>query len=80
MIEPIMYFGIGFLVAALIGLVVLALGGGGARGIAFPRLVAFSYWMFLFGGITGIIARPSCRPITMRTAARASSAPRWRRV
>jgi len=23
----------------------------GARGIAFPRLVAFSYWMFLFGGI-----------------------------
>jgi len=23
----------------------------GARSIAFPRLVAFSYWMFLFGGI-----------------------------
>src|SRR5205814_1612971 len=23
----------------------------GARAIAFPRLVAFSYWMFLFGGI-----------------------------
>jgi cytochrome c oxidase subunit 1 len=23
----------------------------GARNIAFPRLVAFSYWMFLFGGI-----------------------------
>src|SRR3954466_2290597 len=23
----------------------------GARGIAFPRLVAYSYWMFLFGGI-----------------------------
>jgi cytochrome c oxidase subunit I len=23
----------------------------GARGIAFPRLVAFSYWLFLFGGI-----------------------------
>src|SRR5204862_4128153 len=23
----------------------------GARGIAFPRLVAFSYWMFLFGGL-----------------------------
>jgi cytochrome c oxidase subunit I+III len=23
----------------------------GARGIAFPRLIAFSYWMFLFGGI-----------------------------
>jgi cytochrome c oxidase subunit I len=23
----------------------------GARGIAFPRLVAFSYWMLLFGGI-----------------------------
>src|SRR6185369_1565922 len=23
----------------------------GARAIAFPRLIAFSYWMFLFGGI-----------------------------
>jgi cytochrome c oxidase subunit I len=23
----------------------------GARGIAFPRLVAFSYWMYLFGGL-----------------------------
>jgi cytochrome c oxidase subunit 1 len=23
----------------------------GARGIAFPRLVAFSYWMYLFGGV-----------------------------
>src|SRR5205823_12211523 len=23
----------------------------GARSIAFPRLVAYSYWMFLFGGI-----------------------------
>jgi cytochrome c oxidase subunit I len=23
----------------------------GARGIAFPRLVSYSYWMFLFGGI-----------------------------
>ncbi len=23
----------------------------GARGIAFPRLVAYSYWMFLFGGV-----------------------------
>ena len=23
----------------------------GARSIAFPRLIAFSYWMFLFGGI-----------------------------
>ncbi len=23
----------------------------GTRSIAFPRLVAFSYWMFLFGGI-----------------------------
>ncbi len=23
----------------------------GARGIAFPRLVAYSYWMYLFGGI-----------------------------
>src|ERR1041384_6988229 len=23
----------------------------GARAIAFPRLVAFSYWMFLFGGL-----------------------------
>jgi len=23
----------------------------GARSIAFPRLVAFSYWMFLFGGV-----------------------------
>jgi cytochrome c oxidase subunit 1 len=23
----------------------------GARGIAFPRLVAYSYWLFLFGGI-----------------------------
>src|SRR5690606_33126577 len=23
----------------------------GARAIAFPRLVAFGYWMFLFGGI-----------------------------
>ena len=24
----------------------------GARDVAFPRLNAFSYWMFLFGGIT----------------------------
>jgi cytochrome c oxidase subunit 1 len=23
----------------------------GARSIAFPRLVAYSYWMFLFGGV-----------------------------
>ena len=23
----------------------------GARGIAFPRLIAFSYWMYLFGGL-----------------------------
>src|SRR5258705_185873 len=23
----------------------------GARGLAFPRMIAFSYWMFLFGGI-----------------------------
>src|SRR5207237_9883265 len=23
----------------------------GARSIAFPRLIAFSYWLFLFGGI-----------------------------
>ena len=23
----------------------------GARAIAFPRLIAFGYWMFLFGGI-----------------------------
>ena len=28
----------------------------GARSIAFPRLVAFSYWMFLFGGIFLFVA------------------------
>jgi cytochrome c oxidase subunit I len=28
----------------------------GARGIAFPRLVAFSYWMYLFGGIFLILS------------------------
>jgi len=30
----------------------------GARSIAFPRLVAFSYWIYLFGGISS--TRPSC--------------------
>jgi cytochrome c oxidase subunit I+III len=28
----------------------------GARAIAFPRLVAFSYWMFLFGGLFLLVA------------------------
>jgi heme/copper-type cytochrome/quinol oxidase subunit 1 len=52
----------------------------GARTIAFPRLVAYSYWMFLFGGIFLYVSfllnagpKGSTRRASVRTSGRSSS-------
>ena len=48
----------------------------GARNIAFPRLNAFSYWVFLFGGVMSVRRvpaqhRPGRRLVQLRAAGRA---------
>ena len=47
----------------------------GTRNIAFPRLNAFSYWMYLFGGICPVVRlraehRPRCRLVRLRALGR----------